>query len=147
MGYRSDVAYTIRFTKEEDYHLFILEAKSKPETAGCFPPNDGSHFEECTCDDDKMRIDFHATDVKWYDSYPEVQMHEKLIAQAEAWCDDDTHIAVKGGELEASLAPYRVSFIFVRIGENTDDVEERQGGDYDWEWLHVSRSIEGDFPD
>jgi hypothetical protein len=139
MGYRSDVAYTIRFTKAEDYHLFVLEAKTNPEVAGALG--------DCTLDDDKMRIDFNVTDIKWYDSYPEVQMHEKLIAQAESWCDDDTHIAVKEGGLEASLAPYRVSFIFVRIGENIDDVEERHGGDYDWEWLHVSRRIEGDFPD
>lgn len=146
MGYRSDVAYTIRFTKPEDYHLFILEAKANPATAGCFPPNNTGSWEECTCDAERMRIDFHAQDVKWYPSYPDVQMHEKLIEQAEAWCETDTHIAVKEGELEASLAPYRVSFIFIRIGEDTDDVEERHGGDYDWDWLHVSRTIEGDIP-
>lgn len=136
MGYRSDVAYTIRFDKVENYHLFILEAKARLETAGA--------LSEVECDDTRLRIDFKADNVKWYESYPDVQMHEKLIEQAEAWCEADTHIAMKEGELEASLTPYRVSYVFVRIGEGDDDNERRTGGDYDYDWLYISRTIVGD---
>ena len=147
MGYRSDVAYTIRFDKVEDYHLFILEAKANPATAGCFPPNNTGSWEECTCNEKDKRIDFHATSVKWYESYPDVQMHEKLIEQAEAWCYDDDHTSVKdNGEITVDMRNYRLGFIFVRIGEDDDDNERREGGETDYSWLSICRSIEGDFP-
>jgi hypothetical protein len=135
MGYRSDVAYTIRFRKEEDYRLFILEAKANPETAGCFPPNDGSLFEECELNDQKFRIDFRAESTKWYDTFPEVAMHEKLIAQAEEWCHDDTAAARSGPDA------YRLGFVFVRIGEDDNDVERSEGGNNAYDWLHVRREI------
>jgi hypothetical protein len=139
MGYRSDVAYTIRFKKEEDYHLFILEAKSNPETAGCFPPNYGSHFRECELDDKRFRIDFKNESVKWYDSYPAVQMHEKLIAQAEEWCHDDTHKELRFGGTGHDA--YRLGFVFVRVGEDGDDNERREGGNNAYDWLHIRREI------
>ena len=140
MGYRSEVAYTIRFKDEASYRLFIAEAKAKPETAGCFKSDEAS-VDECECDDARWAITFYADQVKWYPSYPEVIMHEKLLSQAEEWCDTDTHIEVKEGEFEASLAPYRLGFIFIRIGEESDDIEQRYGGDYEWDWMQVSRQI------
>jgi hypothetical protein len=136
MGYRSDVAYTIRFVKEEDYHLFILEAKANPETAGCFPPNDGSHFEECELDAERLRIDFKVDNIKWYESFPEVAMHEKLIEQARAWCNDNEHISV-----ESERWRYRLGWSFVRIGEDNNDVTEEYGGNAEWDWLFIKREI------
>lgn len=138
MGYRSDVAYTIRFRRKEDYHLFILEAKANPTIAGS--------LEECICDERRMRIDFKAESVKWYESYPDVDMHENLIDQAQAWLDGDTHVAIKDGETEVNLIEHRLAYIFIRIGEATDDITHREGGDTDYTWLHVSRTIEGDIP-
>ena len=115
MGYRSEVAYTIRFKDEASYRLFIAEAKAKPETAGCFK-SDEACVDECECDDARWAITFHAEDVKWYPSYPDVQMHEKLIEQAEAWCYDDDHTIVKdNGEITVDMRDYRLGFIFVRI--------------------------------
>lgn len=131
MGYRSDVAYTIRFKKEEDYHLFILEAKANPKTAGCFPPNDGSHFEEVECNDRMLRIDFNAQSVKWYDSYPDVQMHEELIDQADEWVKETT----------GTLNEYRLGYVFVRIGEDDNDVVRLEGGNNQYDWLYVTRQI------
>ena len=138
MGYRSDVAYTIRFNDEASYRLFIAEAKAK-DLGGCF--NDGkSHFDEADCDDVRWRINFFAQNVKWYDAFPEVVMHNKLIALAEDWIDTDLHKAGLEGE---SLPDYthRLGFIFTRIGENTDAIEENAGGEYDWDWISVSRQI------
>lgn len=135
MGYRSDVAYTIRFKKAEDYHLFILEAKANPETAGCFPPNDGSHFEECELDAERLRIDFKAQDVKWYESYPDVQMHEKLIDQAQEWTKEPIR------ESTGTFGYYRLGYVFVRVGEDDHDVVRKEGGNNSYDWLHVRREI------
>ena len=131
MGYRSDVAYTIRFKKEEDYRLFVLEAKANPETAGCFPPNDGSHFGECELDDQKFRINFKVEDVKWYESFPEVQMHESLIDQADEWVKETT----------GTLNEYRLGYVFVRVGEDDSDNERRDGGNSEYDWLRIVRQI------
>ena len=131
MGYRSDVAYTIRFSKTEDYHLFILEAKSNPETEGA--------VDECVLDNEKLRIDFRAENTKWYDSYPEVTMHEKLIAQAEAWIDESTHKELKDGGTGHDI--YRLGYVFVRVGEDDDDNERREGGFNSYHWLHITRQI------
>jgi hypothetical protein len=136
MGYRSDVAYTIRFTKAEDYHLFVLEAKAKPEVAGALG--------ECDLDDKRFRIDFEAENIKWYESYPHVQMHEKLIDQAESWCEDDTHIEVSPDTPEKLLfegKDYRLGFVFVRVGEDDGDNERRDGGNSAYDWLHITRQI------
>lgn len=137
MGYRSDVAYTIRFTTEEAYRLFIAEAKVK-DLGKCFK-DDTSHWEEAECDDDLWRINFSATGVKWYDSYPDVDMHNKLIELAEDWVDSDTHREIKDGG--SGDEAYRIGFIFIRIGEESDDIEEKAGGNYDWDWMRVSRQI------
>ena len=143
MGYRSDVAYTIRFKTEEDYRLFVLEAKANSETAGCFPPNDGSLFEECECNDQKFRIDFRAESVKWYDTSPDVAMHEKLIDQAQEWIDDDTHMEIKDGG--SGHDAYRLGYVFVRIGEDEDDIERKEGGNNAYDWLYVERKISTDW--
>lgn len=123
MGYRSDVAYTIRFKKAEDYHLFILEAKANPETVGA--------LDECVYDNQKLRIDFNVQSVKWYDSYPDVQMHEKLIDQADEW--------VK--ERSFGSSEYRLGYVFVRIGEDDNDIERREGGNNQYDWLYITRQI------
>ena len=123
MGYRSDVAYTIRFKKEEDYHLFILEAKANPATAGV--------FDECELDAKRLRVDFKADSVKWYESYSEVAMHENLIEQAHQWCLETT----------GTFNEYRLGYVFVRVGEDDDDVVRRDGGNSDWDWLYVRREI------
>jgi len=140
MGYRSEVAYTIRFKDEASYRLFIAEAKAKPETVGCFPPNNDSHFEECACDDTRFAITFHAEQMKWYPSYPEVIMHESLIQQAEDWVNSEEHRAGLKGEPKPDYT-YRLGYIFIRVGEESDDIEQRYGGDYEWDWMQVSRQI------
>ena len=136
MGYRSDVAYTIRFETEENYRLFITEAKVK-DLGSCFS-DDTSNWDEAECDDARWRIDFKAQDVKWYESYPDVQKHEKLIEQAEAWCKDDEHLSANSEKWR-----YRLGFVFVRVGEDDNDIERRDGGQTNYDWLYVTREIVG----
>jgi hypothetical protein len=135
MGYRSDVAYTIRFKKPEHMALFISEAKSKDYGEGA--------LRECMIDEVKLQINFSAESAKWYESYPDVQVHENLIQQAKDWCESDEHEHTRqtGDTTYMGQGAYKLGFIFTRIGENTDDVQEDFGGEYDWDWIGVSRHI------
>jgi hypothetical protein len=144
MGYRSDVAYTIRFNSDHDeknkqsFYTFLAEAKARAATAPCFSHGEGfwggnsdGGFE---VDEARYRINFSAQDVKWYTDYPDVKCHEALIELADEWASDSNGENVSG-----------IAYSFVRIGEESNDIEEKNGGDYDWGWLQVSRSIERDW--
>ena len=133
MGYRSDVAYTIRFVSDHDtnneqsFYTFLMEAKANPKCQIALA--------EVAIDHKKQAFYFSANDVKWYESYPDVDSHNALFAQARAWVDQtieqQTHCSIGA--------------IFTRIGESTDDVEEIAVGDYEWEWIQVHRSLEIDW--
>jgi hypothetical protein len=133
------VAYTIRFTPihtfpdeeqgefpsdkdiklcKESFYTFLAEAKVKLS---------GAVNDKCTkIDESNMAINFFADHVKWYESYEDVQMHEKLIQLSKDWADmENKHI---GG-------------IFIRIGEEMDDIVEEGWGEHDWDWLGVRREI------
>jgi hypothetical protein len=133
MGYRSDVAYTIRFVDDHDtnndqsFYTFLMEAKANPKCQIALA--------EVEIDHKKQAFYYSANDVKWYESYPDVDSHMALFAQARAWVDQTfeqkTHCSIGA--------------IFTRIGENLDDVEEISVGDYEWEWIQVHRKLEIDW--
>ena len=129
MGYRSDVAYTIRFTDDHDtnneqsFYTFLLEAKANPQCQIAIA--------EVEIDHKKQMFTFSARDVKWYENYPDVISHMALVKQAEDWAKQ-----VREGTLHCSIGS-----MFLRAGEETNDNEERCHGDYDWEWIRVSRQI------
>ena len=137
MGYRSEVAYTIRFTSDHDennrqsFFTFLAEAKSKAATAPCFTEETGQ-WSEFEVDEKRFRINFNAEGVKWYESYEDVKCHEALIDLAAEWVNDEDN--------NSSIA-----YVFVRIGEQNDDIEEKEGGDYDYDWIQVNRSISRDW--
>lgn len=137
MGYRSDVAYTIRFesntyntTKDENaeekarqsFYTFIAEAKANEETARCFSEEDSDVFKVL---EDKLEIRFFAESVKWYEDYPDVKRHEALVSLSKAWTNDNEYI---GGA-------------FARVGEDTTDLVEDVWGQGDWNWISIHRSI------
>jgi hypothetical protein len=141
MGYRSTVAYTIRFTPIPDnnvdaptekavkeckksFYTFLAEAKTKLSGA----VND----EDTKIDESNMAINFFVSDVKWYESYEDVKVHEDLIQLSKDWADmENKHI---GG-------------IFTRIGEEMDDIVEEGWGEHDWDWIGVWRKIHCDWID
>ena len=129
MGYRSDVAYTIRFTDDHDtnnvqsFYTFLLEAKANPKIQIALA--------EVEVNEKNQTFTFNAESVKWYDSYPEVASHEALVSLAEDWANQ-----VHEGKLNC-----KIGAMFLRIGEEANDIEERFSGDYDHEWLSVSRQI------
>lgn len=139
MGYLSDVAYTIRFNEKgkDLFETFLAEAKSKDL---------GAALDECEVDMDRKHINFFADSQKWYDTFPEVQVHTRLIELAEAWIASCDHIHAKEtGEVSVNVSDYPLGYIFIRIGEDTDDIATEFGGDYVWDWMQVSRQIVTDW--
>ena len=167
MGYRSDVAYTIRFhyhgdgywrnvetegekvrTREQAeslFKLFLAEAKSKDETRGCF--DEGWLFDEYDngegfmVDMEKLRINFLATSVKWYPDYTDVKCHNALIDLADEYIKDEATYYVDSQQRKAEV----IGLAYVCIGENNDDVFEKYSGDFDYEWVFCSRQLVTDF--
>lgn len=121
MGYRSDVGYVIRFQDIDNMKKFV----------GLHSINDHTReaLNECEVCLEECELHYHADDVKWYDSFEEVQAHEFLLESLD--------------EEGAPEAGYR----FVRIGENDDDNEQKYGGNNDlipWDAIGISRAIAWD---
>ena len=137
MGYRSTVAYTIRFIPihspdtddiveerkaKATFYTFLAEAKSKETTALCFSEQEDEVFKVL---EDKLEIRFFAEEVKWYPDYADVKCHEALLDLSREWADENDCI---GGA-------------FARVGEDTNDnVEEVWGNGYH-DWIGVNRSV------
>jgi hypothetical protein len=133
MGYRSDVAYTIRFRgqKEDDFFLFLAEAKSKPELKLA--------LDECDIDTVRKRINFNCESTKWYESDLGVQSHMALLDLAEEWTEHPSN----GEDIVKNhpLSGCPIGYVFIRIGEDDEDIERRQGGEYELDWVYTSREI------
>lgn len=133
MGYRSDVAYTIRFTDDHDtnnvqsFYTFLAEAKSKPECAIA--------LSEVTVSDKHQAFYFTANDVKWYESYPDVMSHHALLGLARDWSQQ-----AHEGKLHCTIG-----VAFVRLGEDNNDIEEILEGDYRYDWVNVERRLNTDW--
>lgn len=132
MGYRSDVAYTIRFVDNGDgtrarqsFFTFLAEAKNSEATAGCFGEDEAEYLKVY---EDKMMITFKTDDVKWYPEYPEVARHMSLISLAKNWIENKDADGVIG-------------YAYVCVGEEANDITEDYGGNWDSDWCFVSRQI------
>ena len=77
MGYRSDVAYVIKFDdiQTRDAYVTLMLANSDPEVRKA--------IEECEYDHGRDPIiTFKAEGIKWYPSYPDVQAHTFIYENA-----------------------------------------------------------------
>lgn len=176
MGYRSDVAYMVCFRDEEIdgvnkgkemFYTFLAEAKSKEGIAKCFLEEDKA-FAGFVVDKEKLRFEFYADNVKWYDGYSDVDCHNNLVDLAREYVDaDNEQVEKTNGRLRAEFeAKYGylsymeieeqkiprpnyicevVGYSFVRIGEEDTDADCRWGG---WEEAiercRMTRSIDFD---
>lgn len=131
MGYRSDVAYKIKFHNPEQWNVFLIEAKSKPETRMCFED------ESLTVVHEEHEIRFHAEGVKWYEGYEDVKCHHELMGL----CDEYNE---RAEELDKD-AGYICSYLYRRVGESEDDCDSSSGGDPDWDWINLVRYIQVDW--
>ncbi len=77
MGYRSEVAYVIKFDDKQtrDAYVTLMLAHDKPEVRKA--------IEECDYEyEDDPIITFKQDDVKWYPAYPDVQAHTFIYTNA-----------------------------------------------------------------
>lgn len=147
MGYRSEVGYVIQFedkiqwsdtATEEDkkitpkdlFNMLLNDAKTNPNTKLCFDDDDGIF----TMDSDKLLIKFHADDVKWYDSFDDVLCHEAFIDMVQEYVDAQ--------ESNDKYKAVCISYGFVRIGEEVEDIETKYGGYDGFDLIYPTRGIE-----
>jgi hypothetical protein len=130
MGYRSDLMVLIYpdVDKVEDESPKYEQLKLLMGTT--FKEVVDEYFGSCmTWMDSDHVLKFDIKDVKWYPSYPDVQMFEAMLSTLKGHTDDDEDI--KGYCTE-----------FVRIGEDTEDVEQVHTGDNNNYYLQVRREID-----
>jgi hypothetical protein len=159
MGYRSDVVaifYATDVLMIDDSEAKAKEfnernrAKLKLFVEENFPKywrgNDTSNFDDCLTmlethsksaggiRIDRLIFEFKVSSVKWYDEYPEVFAFNQFWEKFSDLVDTE----------EEGNDPCDWAAEFVRLGENTEDIEERSSGDAEW-LLQVSRVIENNY--
>jgi hypothetical protein len=145
MGYRSDVAYLIIFGDSQDkdharseegkerqnkaldkFCQFIAEAKVKEETAGCFKEEvEGRYDEGLYINYEAGYIKFEAQQVKWYEDYDDVTCHTNLLKLADDYIDEVKRKDKINDDDMTTTVEYEISisYSFVRIGEEYEDIE------------------------
>lgn len=123
MGYRSQVAYVIAF--DEDSQAM---GKFINYVMGSGDEHMITALKECEVDFETNRINFYQSDVKWYESYEDVKGHTRLY---ELVTDEET-----------PFYPHAHAR-FIRIGEESGDIEENDyGDDPPWESFYPVVSME-----
>lgn len=116
MGYRSQVAYVINFSsteKRDEYINLVLATGNSALIKAlkeCEVPILLRKAVGMPADWQACRINFYANDVKWYESYPEVQAHIRLYKWAEELYPDDC------------------GWRLIRVGEEEGDIQEDTDG-------------------
>ena len=121
MGYRSDVAYVIRFETAEQRDTFVELVKHRNDAMS-------EAIKECETRYEQPIITFEVEYVKWYSDYDDVKAHNAILDWA------------------IELYP-AAGFRITQMGE--DGVEEsNQGGDTDdiWDYIYTSHSLNTEFP-
>ena len=121
MGYRSDVAYVIRFNTTEQRDTFVQLVKHRND--------DWTHaILECETEYVQPIITFETSDVKWYEDYADVRAHHEMM------------------EWSVELYP-DAGWRIIQLGEDGQE-ECNQGGDADdlWDYLYTSHSLNTEFP-
>ena len=127
MGYRSEV-------------ILALDAKLVPALMTAFAKCEQTQ-KMCTQDTDNLDTNYDGEGnwlmrwdhIKWYDSYPEISMLEKLIEGIE--CEDLSEFGLKDDE---NAPDYTEMFKFIRVGEDLDDNDQRGHG---FDNIYISRGI------
>ena len=124
MGYRSQVAYVIRFDTTDQRDTFVELVKHRNDEHWTNAIN------ECEVRYEEPIITFEAEDVKWYDSYDDVKAHHAM--------------------LDWAIELYKeASWRRVQVGE--DGAEEIHESPNDnnymlWDYIYTSHSVNTEFP-
>ena len=113
MGYRSNVVCLMYGNNDIGDNTIVKEfVRSRVEAYS----GDADGHVKASFNYDGWGVKFQADDWKWYDSYPNIQFLEALFDEFEELVIGD----------DASNTSYALEF--VRIGEDSDDIEERMRG-------------------
>jgi hypothetical protein len=130
MGYRSLVAYTIRFVGDDDkrseqsFSTFLAEAKSK--IPALWAGKEGSINEWLEIDMAKWQFNFYTRhDIKWYPDYDEVKAHTELWDLAREFHEDNETIVGQ----------------YIETGEADDDVTIKEFGEAEEYYISLRRKI------
>jgi hypothetical protein len=121
MGYRSDVAYVVKFKSIEDRDAYV---------ALCLAKNDEwitRAIEDCNYNHTHDPIiTFRVEDVKWYSDFPDVKAHRFIYEQAR----------------ELDMGGYR----FVAIGEDGQEDYDEEDMDFDLsDYIRAVHQLETSF--
>lgn len=106
MGYRSEVAYVIRFKDKAMRELFVSLQRAKADPHINEALNELVEIEDCL-------LGYHADHVKWYEGYEGVQAHKTLMSDSIDMFNQDEDI---------------VGWRFVELGEESDDNIQAEAG-------------------
>ena len=127
MGYRSQVVYAIEpaiDSEDKDvglgkWRMFLAEARVKLETAHAMSmiDNTGLHVAKDEkywtggLDSKNNSILIEFSEVKWYDSYPEVESFKSLVdlAESEGYTDHINLAYIRIGEEDCDVETYHVN--------------------------------------
>ena len=152
MGYRSDIAYVIVFPDAAQYHMFLTTARTLSNQPivndeieninGQKVWGDMVHaLDQTTHGVDIYKngylsvdgdcyifpaIAFKVQSVKWYENYEEVHDHESLLTLAYLFSKGERTEYKVGLNATARMNP--CTYNFLRVGEDDDDIERRDGG-------------------
>ena len=134
MGYRSLVAYTIRFVgnddkkSEQSFNTFLCEAKAK--IPALWAGKEDSINEWLEIDVSKWQFNFHTPhSIKWYPDYDEVKAHMALWKLAKDFNEDNETIVGQ----------------YIETGENDDDITKKEFGYIEEDYISLSREISCDW--
>jgi hypothetical protein len=123
MGYRSEVAYVIRFKDKAMRELFVSLQRAKADPHINEALDELAEVEDCL-------LGYHADWVKWYDGYDGVKAHHTLMSDSIDMFNQDEDI---------------VGWRFVRLGEESNDTEQEEDGNsgelYEYVDWHKSMSL------
>jgi hypothetical protein len=128
MGYRSDVrahVYPARVTGDPDNTVAVADGYARLKVIMNTTYKEFMEYweENFSWNDNKQFLDFAMSAVKWYEEYPEVKKFMEFLKEID--------------ELD-------FEYEFVRMGEETDDVERQSSDEADW-FLEVRREIVSDW--
>lgn len=133
MGYRSEVAILVSFKNKEHRDEVLSAYAMSPKVQA---ENIVNAWEKIDPENDYPLLKFHAANVKWYESYEDVQAVHHLEQVLQMFAE------------ERGLS---YGWLFIRIGESDDDIEQDSSyhdedeGDHMleclWDKMSVNRSI------
>lgn len=138
MGYRSEVRAAFYTTHKDDWPILKLLVEEN------FPKDLDEDLHLITSEG-MWGYDFNATDIKWYESYPEIKAFDKFIGLFDDIANEMRELKGVNGE------PYTESvnhwaYEFIRIGEDDGDVERKQGGRaHNYPMLNAITRIDADY--